>query len=104
MFFGFDRATVGDAGQRTLDRAVAAAEQFGLDGFSVTGHTDRAGSEQYNTNLSIRRAEAVRDALISRGVAGSAISIAGRGEAETAVPTEDGVREAANRRVVIVLQ
>ena len=104
VFFGFDRSNVGDAGQRTLDRAVAAAEQFGLDGFSVTGYTDSSGSEEYNTNLSIRRAEAVRDALVARGVAGGAISLAGRGESEQAVPTADGVREAANRRVVIILQ
>ena len=104
VFFGFDRSDVGNAGMRTLDRAVEAAQQFGAEGFSVTGYTDSAGSEQYNLNLSLRRAEAVRDALVARGVDAGTISLAGRGEADQAVATDDGVREAANRRVVILLQ
>jgi OOP family OmpA-OmpF porin len=41
--------------------------------------------------------------LIARGVKEGGISVAGRGEAEPAVPTEDGVREPANRRVEIIL-
>ena len=104
VFFDFDRSNVDSIGMATIDEAVSAAEQIGAEGFSVTGHTDRAGSEPYNDALSLRRAEAIRAALVARGVADSAISIAGRGEAETAVPTADGVREAANRRVVIILQ
>jgi len=104
VFFDFDSSTVTGTGMATLDDAVAAAGEIGAEGFSVTGHTDRAGSEAYNDALSLRRAEAVRAALVARGVASSAVSLAGRGEAETAVPTADGVRESANRRVVIILQ
>ena len=56
-----------------------------------------------NRQLSLRRADSVRSALISRGVKEGGISVAGRGEAEPAVPTADGVREPANRRVEIIL-
>ncbi len=51
----------------------------------------------------MRRANSVRDALVARGVKAHGISLAGRGEAEPAVPTADGVREPANRRVEIIL-
>ena len=52
--------------------------------------------------LSLRRAEAARDVLVAKGVEASKISVAARGESEPAVPTADGVREQANRRVEIV--
>ena len=72
--------------------------------FSVTGHADRAGSEDYNAALSIARANAVKGALAARGVADGSVSVAGRGESDPAVPTADGVAEQANRRVVIIIQ
>jgi OOP family OmpA-OmpF porin len=54
--------------------------------------------------LSLRRADSVREALIAGGADANAITVAGRGESEPAVPTPDGVKEQANRRVEIVLQ
>ena len=70
----------------------------------MTGHTDLSGSFDYNMGLSLRRADAVRDALIAGGVSPNQITTAGRGEAEPAVPTADGVREQANRRAEIIIQ
>ena len=77
---------------------------MGVTELSVTGHADRAGPAEYNLRLSIRRAESVRTWLTGRGMLPSDISVAGRGEAEPAVPTVDGVREQRNRRAVIVFQ
>jgi OOP family OmpA-OmpF porin len=104
VLFGFDSADLSAEADAVLDQAVAKAREMGMEGFSLTGHTDSAGAEDYNLALSLRRAEAVRAGLMARGIAGDAISVAGRGESEQAVPTADGVREAANRRVVIVVQ
>ncbi len=104
LFFAFASALVSPEGESVIDDAVAAARKMGATEFSVTGHADRAGPEDYNLRLSIRRAEAVRDVLVARGVSSGNISIAGRGESEPAVPTADGVREQANRRVVIIVQ
>ncbi len=67
----------------------------------VIGHTDRVGSEQSNDLFSIKRASAVRELLISAGVKQEVVEIAGRGEREPLVPTDDEVAEARNRRVEI---
>ena len=103
IFFDFDSDALTAASLQIVDDAVAMAEKLRIVDFSVTGHADRSGSEAYNLDLSLRRANAVRDALIQRGVKASGISVAGRGEAEPAIPTADGVREPGNRRVEIIL-
>lgn len=84
-----------------LDRLLAAIARFPAPEVTVIGHTDRVGTVEDNDRLSIRRAESVRDKLVQAGVAASLISIAGRGEREPAVPTDDGVAQAENRRVEI---
>jgi OmpA-OmpF porin, OOP family len=70
----------------------------------ITGHTDRVGSVEANDKLSLARAEAVRDLLVAAGLARSAITVAGRGEREPAVATDDEVAEARNRRVEIKIR
>lgn len=104
VFFAFDSSALTAAAQAEIDKAVAAASKMGLNEFSVTGHTDTSGSVDYNLALSLRRANAVKDALVARGIPEANVSVAGRGESELAVPTGDGVREQANRRAVIVVQ
>lgn len=103
VYFGFDRSDISAAAAQVIDQAVADAQRQGISNFTVTGHADRSGAGDYNQQLSLARSNAVRDALVSRGVAAGNVSVAGRGEAESAVPTADGVREPANRRVEIVL-
>lgn len=70
----------------------------------VIGHTDRVGSVAANDQLSLRRAQAVRDSLVAAGADAGRIGTAGRGEREPAVPTEDGVAEPRNHRVEITLR
>jgi OmpA-OmpF porin, OOP family len=104
VLFDFDRSNINKAGQAVLDQVLADAAKMGGVRISATGHADRSGPEDYNMALSLRRADSVREALIAGGVSPDAITVAGRGESEPAVPTPDGVREQANRRVEIVLQ
>lgn len=104
VYFAWDSSALTAAAQAEIDRAVAAATKMGVNEFSVTGHTDTSGSVEYNLALSLRRANAVKDALVARGVPAANVSVAGRGESELAVPTGDNVREQANRRAVIVIQ
>ena len=68
---------------------------------TVIGHTDRAGTVEYNDKLSLQRAERVRADFLKRGVPERAISVAGRGEREPLVATPDGQPEPRNRRVEI---
>ena len=105
ILFDFDRSNINDAGQAVINQILADIQaRGGSVGVSATGHADRSGSEDYNLALSLRRADSVREALIAGGVAADAITTAGRGESENAVPTADGVKEQANRRVEVILQ
>lgn len=79
----------------------AALTAFSAPDILVTGHTDRVGSVELNDSLSLARAAAVRDMLIAEGFEADKIAVAGRGEREPAVPTEDEVSEASNRRVEV---
>ena len=104
VYFDFDKSNVKPEAAQILDRALADAKQGGTPSISVTGHADRAGSEDYNLGLSLRRSDAVREYLIKGGVTADQITVSGRGEAEPAVPTADGVKEPRNRRVEIIVQ
>jgi len=104
VLFDFDKSNINQAGQAVINQVLADAAKQGGVHISATGHADRSGPEDYNMALSLRRADSVREALIAGGVPADAITVAGRGESEPAVPTPDGVKEQANRRVEIVLQ
>jgi len=104
VLFDFDSARITGAGKAVIDQALADAARMPRVMVAATGHADRSGTEAYNFALSLRRADAVRTALIAGGISPDAITVAGRGESEPAVPTADGAKEPANRRVVIILQ
>jgi OmpA-OmpF porin, OOP family len=104
VLFDWDKSNINPAGQAVIDQVLADARKMGTVNISATGHADRSGPEDYNMALSLRRADSVREALIKGGIPADAITVAGRGESEPAVPTPDGVREQANRRVEIILQ
>jgi OOP family OmpA-OmpF porin len=67
----------------------------------VIGHTDSDGTEEYNQALSVRRAESVRDYLVSEGVDGSIIDVSGQGESNPIVSNATREGRAQNRRVDI---
>lgn len=67
----------------------------------VIGHTDRMGTDSYNDLLSLARARAIRDEVITLGFDRTRLKFAGRGEREPVVSTADEVGEPRNRRVEI---
>lgn len=69
----------------------------------IEGHTDSKGSEEYNRQLSERRARSVRDYLVSEGVSDSVVSAIGRGEDEPIASNDTAEGRANNRRVEIVI-
>ena len=100
--FGFDRAAI--------DTLVGEAKsKGGIKSVRVTGHADRIGTEEYNLDLSLRRAGAVSDYLTQNaGIDAQSVELAGKGESQPLVGCE-GVRGAAlinclapNRRVEVV--
>jgi OOP family OmpA-OmpF porin len=65
--FGFDQDTLQADGKQSLDKLIAELRNVNIDAIQVTGHTDRLGSKAYNDQLSMRRAEAVRNYLVQVG-------------------------------------
>jgi outer membrane protein OmpA-like peptidoglycan-associated protein len=100
IHFDFDSAAITADSKATLDEiATFLKSQKGLEYVEITGHADRRGEEAYNIKLSSERAEAVRTALVSRGVPASMLKTKGYG---IYCPLDDGDDESAfakNRRV-----
>jgi len=103
VFFDFNKADITPEANRIITQAVAAAKSSNATTVSLVGHTDAAGSDKYNLALSLKRANAVKAALVKQGIPTNAISVLGKGKSEPLVPTKDGVREPQNRRVQILL-
>lgn len=104
VFFDFDKSDLTPAAQDTIRKAANAYRTKGGAQIKASGHTDRAGTEAYNMALSLRRANAVKAMLVREGVPETDISVVALGESQPMVATADGVREAQNRRVEIVLR
>ncbi len=109
--FGFDRADLDSAATAAIDELVGqGGSKGGIRSVRVIGHADRIGTEEYNLDLSLRRASAVGDYLSENaGIDPQAIELAGKGESQPVVSC-DGVRGAAlieclapNRRVEVEL-
>jgi outer membrane protein OmpA-like peptidoglycan-associated protein len=98
VFFGFDSATLKPGAYAEMDRVAGVLNQYPQTLIRIEGHTDPIGNEQYNQQLSERRADAVRNALLQRGVDPSRVSTAGMGEC---CPISSD--NAANRRVSMQL-
>jgi OOP family OmpA-OmpF porin len=110
--FGFDRADLTGTATGILDSLLRKAREAGrVMAVKLTGHADRIGTEEYNLDLSLRRASSVSDYLVEKGAAErQAVEIAGKGESEPLVGCE-GIYGAAairclapNRRVKVILE
>ena len=101
--FATNSATINPSFQRTLDTVAASMIRYPNSLIDVYGFTDTTGQPGYNQDLSERRARAVADYLVSRGVSRSRIATRGYGEDPQylRVNTGDGVNEPLNRRVEI---
>lgn len=100
--FGFNKSRVSLALGRTLDKILTDWKGKAA-AFRIVGHTDMVGSKKYNQILSQKRADAVKAALVRRGVSASNISALGVGQKELAVQTKRGQRLRANRRVLLIV-
>lgn len=101
VFFDSGSAQLNRETIRVLDASDPVRWFEGIDRVDIIGHADRAGSAADNLGLSLRRAEAVRDALIARGASESLFVVRGVGEDDPLVPTADGIAEPQNRFVEI---
>ncbi len=93
-----------DESKRAFDGVFSEIAKRPVPDVLVIGHTDKVGTDAFNDPLSRQRAEVVRRALVARGIAAENIVVVGRGKREPIVATADGVAEARNRRVEILVR
>ena len=101
--FDFDKATIKPAGMQELDKFVADLRGTNFDVITVTGHTDRIGSDTYNMALSARRADTVKSYLVSPAGLPSG-KIAARGAGETNPITKPSDCKGARPAQIVCLQ
>lgn len=104
VFFEWDSAVLPESAMPIIQAAAQNLRTCGWKGLTVTGHTDRSGSDGYNDALSRRRAEAVAQMMAGQGADSALLAVSGRGESEPKVPTADGERNPQNRRVEITVK
>ncbi len=100
-FFDFDKSVVKPAGKAKLDDLVSKVKGINLEVIIAVGHTDSIGSDAYNQKLSVRRAEAVKAYLVSKGIEKNRIYTEGKGEKQPVASNKTKEGRAKNRRVEI---
>ena len=79
-FFDFDKAVLKPEGKAKLDDLTGKLKDITLEVIIAVGHTDSIGADAYNQNLSVRRAEAVKAYLVSKGIEANRVYTEGKGE------------------------
>ena len=79
-FFDFDKAVLKPDGKRKLDDLASKLQGMNLEVIIAVGHTDSIGTDAYNQKLSVRRAEAVKAYMVSKGIEANRVYTEGKGE------------------------
>lgn len=103
IFFDFDQVTLRTESYSELDRIVKMMNDRVSMTIEIDGHADATGPEQYNLDLSKRRAAAVQKYLTGKGVDVSRVTIAFFGESKPVVPNTTKENRRKNRRVEFVI-
>jgi outer membrane protein OmpA-like peptidoglycan-associated protein len=103
VFFDFDSAILKPGAYDEIDRTAGVLNRYPQTMIQVAGHTDSSGSETYNQQLSERRAQAVRDALVNRGVDPRRLRVIGFGESQP-ISSEPATNRRVELRIVPIEQ
>lgn len=101
VYFDFGGTNLTSADSAALDQASRLYRAGHPVQMTVSGYTDTAGAPEYNLELSEARASEVLRQLVARGIPAERFHLVANGATELAVPTDQGVSNAANRRVVL---
>ena len=100
-FFDFDKSVLKPEGKAKLDDLVSKIKAINLEVIIAVGHTDSIGTDAYNQKLSVRRSEAVKAYLVSKGVEKNRVYTEGKGEKQPVADNKTAQGRAKNRRVEI---
>jgi peptidoglycan-associated lipoprotein len=103
ILFAVDQSTLSPEGQQLVSQQAAWLMNNGGYSAVIEGHADEQGTREYNLALGARRASAVRDAMVSQGVADSRLSTVTFGKERPLAVCSDESCYAQNRRAVTVL-
>ncbi|AWL04447.1 OmpA family protein [Massilia oculi] len=100
--FAPGKATIPASAKRALDELAATLKSNPEREIVIEGHTDNVGSPRYNQALALRRAEAVRDSLLQRGIASSRIAVRSLGQENPASSNASRIGRMENRRAEVI--
>jgi len=100
-FFDFDKAVLKPKGKAKLDDLVGKVKGINLEVIIAVGHTDAVGADGYNQKLSVKRSEAVKAYLVSKGIEKNRVYTEGKGEKQPVADNKTKDGRAKNRRVEI---
>lgn len=103
ILFDFDRADLRAPARQNLADLASSLQKYPGTEVLIVGHTDSTGDEDYNMNLSYRRANSAADYLRSQGISSARIRTAGRGETEPIASNQTEVGQQENRRVEVAI-
>jgi OmpA-OmpF porin, OOP family len=100
-FFDFDKAVLKPEGKAKLDDLAGKVKAINLEVIIAVGHTDAVGADGYNQKLSVKRSEAVKAYLVSKGMEKNRVYTEGKGESQPVADNKTAAGRAKNRRVEI---
>ena len=100
-FFDFNKSVVKPEGKAKLDDLVGKIKDINLEVIIAVGHTDSVGGDAYNQKLSVKRSEAVKAYLVSKGIEKNRVYTEGKGEKQPVADNKTAAGRAKNRRVEI---
>ncbi len=103
VFFESDQSELTPQARATLDKQVQWLQQYSQYAFTVEGHADERGTREYNIALGARRAQTVRDYLVSRGIPAARMRTISYGKERPVAVCNDISCWSQNRRAVTVL-
>jgi peptidoglycan-associated lipoprotein len=103
VFFDTDSSDLSAQARATLDKQAEWLNHYGQYSFTIEGHADERGTREYNIALGARRAETVRDYLVSRGIGAQRMRTISYGKERPVAVCDDISCWSQNRRAVTVL-
>ena len=100
-FFDFDKSVLKPDGKAKLNDLASKLQGMNLEVIIAVGHTDSVGTDAYNQKLSVRRSEAVKAYLVSKGIEANRVYTEGKGEKQPVADNKSAAGRAKNRRVEI---